>query len=70
MSAVLAARAFVESEFWDEEVAIVSSTFIRGEDTRAFDLDLFVAKKWSLAKPVGPHAMLRCASLIVLLTEE
>jgi hypothetical protein len=54
MLPVPAARAFVESEFEDAEVAIVSGSFIRGEDTRAFDLDLFVVKKWSIAKPAGP----------------
>jgi hypothetical protein len=45
MSPLRAARAFVDSEFPESEVAIVAGSFLRGEDTPTSDLDLLIVTK-------------------------
>jgi hypothetical protein len=42
MSPPVAARAFVEAEFSEAQVAIVAGSFMRGEDTPTSDLDLLI----------------------------
>lgn len=40
-----AARAFIESQFPEAEVAIVAGSFMRGEDTPTSDLDLMIVTR-------------------------